>query len=131
MEPVVTIILTIGSICSAGLTLVAFFTLVFKKPKEWTKKWVKSIAKEEFIEQLKPLDDKLNELIEEAKKSKEREQVKIGHSIMTIYDRSMARGYITLADKKDLVNLHQDYKEVLGNHHVDEYFEIMMDMDVR
>lgn len=131
MEPVVTIILTIGSICSAGLTLIAFFTLIFKKPKEWTKKWVKNIAKEEFIEQLKPLDDKLNKLIEEAKKSKEREQVKIGHSIMTIYDRCMARGYITLADKKDLVNLHQDYKEVHGNHHVDEYFEIMMDMDVK
>lgn len=127
MTPVVTVLLTIGSISSAMMALIAFISFVFKKPKQWIKKWIKDIAKEEIRDQVKQLD----EIKEKIDSLMEREKTKIGHSIMTIYDRSIARGYITIGDKKDLIELHQIYKDAKGNHHVDEYFEIMMDMDVR
>ena len=124
MDPVVTIILSIGSICSAVMAFIALISLVFKKPKQWIKKWIKDLTRDELNEQLDAIRDQIDSLLE-------REKTKLGHSIMTIYDRSMSRGYITPADKKDLIELHQAYKLAKGNHHVDEYFEIMMDMDVK
>ena len=131
MDPIVATILTIGSISSAAMALLVLVSTVLKKPKELIKKWVRNVAKEEFNEQLKPLDEKLNKLIEQTEKSEERERTKLGHSIMTIYDRSINRGYITLADKKDLIDLHQDYKNLHGNHHVDDYYNMMLDMNVK
>ena len=131
MEPIITTIITIGSVCSAIMALVALISLVFKKPKQWLKEWIITITRDEFNQQLKPINDSLTNLVEKLNNSEKRERAKLGHSIMTIYDRSSARGYITVADKKDLVELHQDYHDVHGNHHVDEYFEIMMDMDVK
>lgn len=123
MEPI-TLILTISSVCSAILGIAAFTTVIFKRPKQWIKKWVTEIVKDELTTELKEIKETLNNLIDH-------EKTKLGHSIMTIYDRSIARGYITVADKKDLIELHATYKSAYGNHHVDEYFDIMMDMDVK
>jgi len=124
MDPIITAVLTIGSICSALVGISTFIALVFKKPKQWIKKWVKEMAKEELQNELKEIREILDNLIES-------EKIKLGHSIMTIYDRSIERGYITIADKKDLIELHKRYKFEHGNHHVDDYYNIMMDMDVR
>lgn len=131
MEPVISVILTIGSISSAAMALLALISLVFKKPKEWIKKWISNLAKEEFDRQLQPINEKLNDLIEKSKTAEERERTKLGHSIMTIYDRSVARGYITLADKTDLIELYGAYKDVHGNHHIDDYKELMDEMEVK
>ena len=120
----------IGSVVSTATATIALITLIFKKPKEWLKKWIKGITKEGLDEQLTPINDKLEKLIDKINKNDELEKTKLGHSIMTIYDRSIARGYITLADKKDIIELHQAYHDKHGNHHVDEYYEIMMEMDV-
>jgi hypothetical protein len=97
----------------------------------WIKNWVLNVTRVEIDEKLKPVIEKLDFVVAKAKEMDEAEKTRLGHSIMTIYDRSMARGYITLADKKDLIELHQRYHDKHGNHHVDEYYEIMLDMDVR
>ena len=80
---------------------------------------------------LAPIIEKLNYIVQKTQELDEAEKTRLGHSIMTIYDRSIARGYMTLADRKDLIELHQRYHDKGGNHHVDEYYEIMMDMDVK
>lgn len=131
MEPLIMTLLTISSVCGAITTIVGFSTVMLKKPKQLVKKWIDGIC----TEQLKNLKDdykeQIDELLKRIQKFEESERTRLGHSIMTIYDRSMVRGYITIADKKDLIELHQSYKTYDGNHHVDEYFEILMDMDVR
>ena len=122
------LLMTISAICSALIPISTVLLAISKKPKEWLKKWILKINKEQLDEQLKPLNDKLNQLIAKAEKSTEVEKARLGHGIMTIYDRSMLRGYITLADKKDLVELYKTYKDNNGNHHVDDYYDILMDM---
>lgn len=128
---IITVILTISSICSAILGITAFVAVIFKKPKLWLKKWITSIVKQELAVEVKELTNELEKIKDTLNNLIDHEKTKLGHSIMTIYDRSIARGYITIADKKDLIELHAAYKSAYGNHHVDEYFEIMMDMDVR
>lgn len=123
-------VLMIGSICSAVMALITLTTLILKKPKKWIRNWIEKITKEELDGQLTIINEKLNQLVEQMKKNEENERVKLGHSIMTIYDRSINRGYITLADKKDLVELYPIYKRNHGNHHVDNYYKILLDMDV-
>lgn len=130
MDPV-SVILVIGSISSAILAVGALSATIFKRPKNWIKKWVQNVNKEQLDEQLTPINNKIEDLIKRAEKSEEAEKTRLGHSIMTIYDRSVVRGYITLADRKDLIELHLAYKERNGNHHVDEYYEILMNMEVR
>jgi predicted PurR-regulated permease PerM len=131
MEPITVVILGIGSVCSALMALIALLSLVFKKPKQWIKKWIKDLTRDELNEQLDKLYKQVNDLREQINALIDQEKTKLGHAIMTIYDRSVARGYITIADKKDLIELHQAYKACNGNHHVDEYFDLLMDMDVR
>lgn len=131
MEPITVVILSIGSVCSALLAFTTLFSLIFKKPKQWVKKWIKELAKEELDEQLSNLHKQIDSLKEQISSLVDQEKTKLGHAIMTIYDRSIERGYITIPDKKDLIELHQAYKTCGGNHHVDEYFDLLMDMDVR
>ena len=131
MEPIFATIITIGSVCSAIMALIALISLVFKKPKQLLKNWIASVSKQELAEQLEPISNTLNDLVEKINNSEKREQTKLGHSIMTIYDRSSTRGYMTIADKKDLVSLYHDYKDVNGNHHIDGYYKIMMEMKVK
>ena len=124
------ILMTISAICSALLPIGTIIVALTKKPKLWIKNWIAKITKEQLDGQLKPLNDKLNQLIEKAQKNAEAEKIRLGHSIMTIYDRSILRGYITLADKKDLIELYKAYKDNDGNHHVDDYYKMLMEMKV-
>lgn len=131
MEPIVMTLLTISSVCGAITTIVGFSTLMFKKPKQLLKKWIDGICAEQIAKFKEECQEKINEILERLEKFEESEQTRLGHAIMTIYDRSTDRGYITLADRKDLVELHHSYKDYHGNHHVDEYYDIMMHMEIR
>lgn len=127
----VEILLTIGAVSSALMGIGALIVALSKKPRLWVKKWVLKTTQEQLNQQLQPLIDSLDYVVKKLQEMDEAEKTRLGHSIMTIYDRSITRGYITLADRKDLVELHQRYKDKNGNHHVDEYYEILMDMDAK
>ena len=118
---IATIILSIGSVSSAILALIALSTALFKKPKEWIKKWVVNLTKEELQTHINPIAKKIDKLFDN-------EKTRLGHSIITIYDRSVNRGFLTIADKKDLQELYTAYKNVGGNHHIDGYYTLLMGM---
>ena len=125
----VEILLTIGAVSSALMGIGALIVALSKKPKKWIREWAAKITREEVDTRLQPLMEKIDFVVKKAEELDEAEKTRLGHSIMTIYDRSMSRGFITKADRKDLVELHQRYKDKGGNHHVDEYYDILMDMD--
>lgn len=108
----------------------AFIIAISKKPRAWFRNWIVKITQEQIKTELAPISEKLDFLTKKAAERDEDEKIKLGHSIMTIYDRSIARGYITLADRKDLIELEHRYKDKNGNHHVDDYYHILMSMKV-
>lgn len=115
----------VGGIAGALTTIIAFFTLISKKPKAWLAKTIR----EESKAANQQLEKDIKLLVQDNEESKKRDIVSIRHSITTIYEEYKSRKKFPVHVKEDLLSLFEEYDKLGGNSYVHTIIEEMKQWD--
>lgn len=116
MQSFVTVMETIGSVVGVLLTLITFFGVVSKRPKNW----FKNLIKEQSMEANKPLVEKLEVIEKETIAGKERDLALIRNNITHIYQKYCKEKKIPHYEKENVLYMYEEYKKLKGNSYVAE-----------
>ena len=104
----------IGGIAGTITTLVAFVGLISKRPRQW----FTNTIREESRAANAQLEEKINMLLDENEKSKNRDLVTLRHAITTIYEEYKDRKRFPTHIKEDVFSLYAEYEKLGGNSYV-------------
>lgn len=116
MQSFVTVMETIGSVVGVLLTLITFFGIISKKPKDW----FKNLIREQAIEANKPLVEKLEVIEKRANESSQIDIVILRHEITNLYNKYKDKEEIPAYAKADWLSLYEKYEKLGGNSYVHE-----------
>ena len=114
MQSFVTVMETIGSVVGVLLTLITFFGIISKRPKNW----FKNLIREQSAEANKPLVEKLEIIEKETMAGKERDLALIRNNITHIYQKYCKEKKIPHYEKENVLYLYEEYKKLKGNSYV-------------
>lgn len=109
-----TILTTIGGICGTLVTIIGFFTLILKKPKEW----IKRIALDTHNEHMKDVTELLNQINENTEKQKKINLALLRHEITALYFRYKDSEEIPSYVKQDWLSMYERYTMLGGNSYI-------------
>lgn len=129
-----TLILTIGGFCGAISTTIALIILIIKPIRNKFVSWVGKTADTDGINKK---IDRLTELVEttveqnkelKAEMNKQSEALKasIRNSILNLYYKCLAKGYITTFELQNVSELYANYKSLGGNSFISKVVDIMV-----
>lgn len=104
----------IGSIVGVILTLITFFGVITKKPKEWFKQMIR----DESTAANQPVIEKLDKLEQRMDNSDTTDLVVIRDRITHIYMKYCEKKQIPHYEKENVLSLYEQYKKLKGNSYV-------------
>ena len=104
----------IGSIVGVILTLITFFGVITKKPKEWFKQMIR----DESTAANQPVIEKLDKLEQRMDNSDTTDLVVIRDRITHIYMKYCEKKQIPHYEKENLISLYERYQQLHGNHYI-------------
>lgn len=127
-------ILAVSAVCGALSTIVAFVVLIFKPLRN---KFVSWISKTADTNNINTKIDKLTELVEktveqndemkdEMHKQSEALKASLRNSILNLYYKCVAKGFITTFELQNVSELYANYKSLGGNSFITKVVDIMV-----
>lgn len=123
---VITVLLSIGGVCGAIMTIAGFIAFVLKKPKEM----IKNIAAEAQKEENKEIKELLESINEKIDSNKEGTLACLRHEITELYCKCSSKQAISLNTKKDLISLYEAYIALGGNSYIKELWKELEDIPI-
>lgn len=105
---------TIGSIVGVLLTLITFFGIVSKKPKDWFRR----LIREESTAANQPLAEKLDKVETRMEEADQTDLALIRNTITHIYMKYSKDKQIPHYEKENVLYLYKQYDKLKGNSYV-------------
>lgn len=105
---------TIGSIVGVLLTLITFFGIVSKKPKDWFRR----LIREESTAANQPLAEKLDKVESRMEEADQTDLALIRNTITHIYMKYSKDKQIPHYEKENVLYLYKQYDKLKGNSYV-------------
>lgn len=125
MAALLVIFENIGSVVGILITLITFFGLISKKPRETLKKMIREGAEEAN----KEINVKLNTIEEKLKESDETDVVMLRHSITDLYHQYKDTKKIPHYAKEDWMGMLDKYEQKGGNCYIHAITEEMKEWE--
>lgn len=113
------IIKMIGAAAGGILSILALFTMLSKKPKQWFIDNVREATKDEF--------DKIHHFIDKTEKT---DLNTLRHDITLLYEKYRDKKEIPMKMRENICTLYEDYVARGGNSYVKTIYEEMMSWKV-
>ena len=107
---------TIGSIVGVLLTLITFFGVVSKKPKDWFRK----IIRDESTAANQPIVEKLDKVEKRLEDADQTDLALIRNTITHIYMKYCEDKKIPHYEKENILYLYEQYTKLKGNSYIKE-----------
>ena len=107
---------TIGSIVGVLLTLITFFGVVSKKPKDWFRK----IIRDESTAANQPIVEKLDKVEKRMEDADQTDLALIRNTITHIYMKYCEDKKIPHYEKENILYLYEQYTKLKGNSYIKE-----------
>lgn len=128
-----TLILSIGGFAGALSTTVAFIILIVKPIRNKFVSWISKTADTDNInkkidrltELVKTTVEQNKELKSEMTKQSEALKASLRNSILNLYYKCLAKGYITTFELQNVSELYANYKSLGGNSFISKVVDIM------
>lgn len=132
-------ILAIGSVAGAVVTICALVTLIIKPLRKAFVAWVlKTTDRDSINQKLDHLSDLIrtaiaqnDELQAEMAKQSKALQAGLRDSILNLYNRCIAKNYITSFELQNLSELYENYTALDGNSFIKQCVDRLKSLDIR
>lgn len=116
-----TIITSIGGVCGAIVTIIGFFTLIAKRPKNWIKK----IAEDVHNDNMSSIVESLQKIEKGLELNDQSTLCILRHSITNLYYKYKDKKSIPTFAKQDWIRMYDRYIALGGNSYIKTITEVM------
>ena len=134
----ITVLITIGSVCTALIACVSFLVLVVKPIRRQLVRWIKGVSQSNEIgERLNEITDMLEKHLTTADKNQKLTQAQLNatrsilrNTITHMYYKYLPRKGMPVYEQENLIKLYDAYHNLDGNSYIDTIYAEMMEWDV-
>lgn len=125
LAQLLTIFQTIGAVIGVILTLITFWGIISKKPKEK----IRTAFREEAKEANKELYDKINKIVEKIKGADKTDTALLRNAITSIYFQYKDIKQIPHYQKENVLSLYEQYERLGGNSYIKNVIKEIQDWE--